>query len=142
MTTKFLSQLFCLLAVINIPIMVFFSRGDGIRAGVGEAGIFSSLSLGNLGTVPVTCDDKVNLQNFWDTNSLTKAEHDASMITVNCGEGSSLENLIALGLPSNKSTTCTSLSKLYLRTYNVHDLLMEGCHLLNKTSLSNELFKY
>lgn len=67
MTQKALFFLFCLFAIINIPLMLFYFNGNGQSEVMpGFVGFLGRFSLGNLGTSEMVCNT-VNVAN-WEKN--------------------------------------------------------------------------
>lgn len=56
MTMKAFFWIFCLLAILNIPLMIFYTGGSGTKQEGGNfVTMFGTLALGNIGTSGMTC---------------------------------------------------------------------------------------
>ena len=62
MSTKSVAYLFLFISIINIPVMAFFYSG----AGTGSTNIFAMLSLGNVGSPAMVCDDMPDLRGLYN----------------------------------------------------------------------------
>jgi hypothetical protein len=72
MTQKVMCHLFCVLAIINVPLFLFYLRGNGVNdtndnqkthVDINMVTIFGFFSLGNLGTSKHVCSS-VNVGNY------------------------------------------------------------------------------
>lgn len=104
MSTKSIAYLFLGLSILNIPVMAFFYSGAGTQTD----DPFARLSLGNVGSPALVCDDGPNLQLLYNTQHMENGQasfswseyNDASEMSLNCGTGSTLVDLVGVGIPS------------------------------------------
>ena len=121
-----MAYLFLVLGIINLPVLFFFYQGNGTQSDNN----FAKLSLGNIGAPVVACADTTDNQLVLegDSSKITLDEYKKyTELSIFCGIGSEIGDLILAGVPKSRDTKCKSLLRDFNGEKNIGSQLDATC---------------